>query len=60
MRIRLLANLPIERKHGATKGREFEVKRRCNKYPGGERLFFEGDEGEECAAFWREVEVVEA
>jgi len=57
MKIRLLVDLPIDGKHGANKGRVFEVIReerggRCQN-----KLFFIGDAGEECAALHREWEV---
>lgn len=56
-RIRLLEDLPIAAKHGAKKGREFDVievigplRRSMAKF------WFMGDAGEKCAAFGNEVE----
>ena len=61
LKIRLLENLPIEKKHGARKGRVFEVvrqkKRQGRHYPA--MYFFVGDAGEECGALEREVAFVE-
>ena len=50
MFLRLLRDLPIEEKHGATAGRVFE----CLRYDDRSRdrkAWFIGDAGEECAAY---------
>ena len=53
MRIRLKCDLPIEVKHGAMKGRVFKVAKRD-----GSGYWFDGDAGELCKAWRREVEVL--
>ncbi len=63
MKIRLLVDIPIEAKHGATKGRVFDVIRR-DRLPKAfklkrHRFWFMGDVGRECAAFGKEVEILE-
>lgn len=58
-RIRLLVNLPILPKHGAMKGRVFDVTRDSGPARRSEALFyFIGDAGEECAAYGSECEDV--
>ena len=57
MRIRLIRDLPIEKKHGAVRGKEYVVT--FAEKGRGARVFFEGDAGEQCAAFRGEYELVE-
>jgi len=51
-RIELKQDLPIESKHGATKGRVFEVVDDAGGF------WFVGDAGERCKAWAREVKVL--
>ena len=53
MKIKLKIDLPIQKQHGATKGRVFEVLENRDKYS------FFGDADEVCRAFPREVEIVD-
>ena len=56
MKIELTEDLPIDKKHGCVKGRQFEV---TGARPGRKRLYyFYGDTGERCGAFSRECKVV--
>lgn len=57
VRIRLTRSLPIEKRHGADKGRVFVLVRR-EAEGRRRRAFFVGDAGEECAAFSGEYELV--
>ncbi len=52
MKIRLEVDLPIEKIHGATKGRVFDVIRLD-----GNRAVFAGDAGFEVTALCREYEI---
>ncbi len=52
MKIKLKVDLPLEKRHGATKGRVFEVLMNRDRYT------FVGDSGEQCFAFSSEVEVI--
>ncbi len=54
MKIELLVDLPITKDAGATKGRVFEVTDQER-----EKMFFVGDNGDRCAAFAYEYEIVE-
>jgi hypothetical protein len=58
MKIRLTVNLPIEKKHGAIAGRVFEVVKTKGRTIRTQRVYFKGDAGDLCAAFWRECEEV--
>ena len=57
MKIRLTLDLPIDKKHGATAGRVFEVVRQ-DLMGRSRRVFFVGDVGRECAALTHEYEAV--
>lgn len=57
MRIRLTETLPLDPKHGAIEGAEFDVVRVGGKTG---RYFMVGHAGEEFAAFKQELEVVNA
>jgi len=54
MKIKLTTDLPINKKHGAKKGKVFEVTK-TNK----RKHYFTGDDGNECAAYYNECEEVE-
>jgi len=62
VRIKLLCDLPIQSKHGAQKGREFDVIRTENlkrgPNPSTRKYWFIGDTGEKCAAWGVEVEAI--
>ncbi|WP_156503647.1 hypothetical protein [Pseudoalteromonas gelatinilytica] len=57
LKIKLIVDLPIDAKHGAIKGAEFEVTsvsvRRQKLH------YFIGKTGEECGAFPREFEIIQ-
>ncbi len=59
-KIKLLIDLPIEKRHGAFKGKVFD---RIREKEGTElrdsKYWFIGDAGLQCAAFFRECEVIE-
>ena len=57
MKIKLLKDLPLEKKHGAFKDSVFEVIEKERRR--GSKVFFIGNAGEECATFSYEYEVVE-
>lgn len=60
MYMRLLRDLPIHPKHGATAGRVFPCIRHDNKGR-NKKAWFSGDVGEECAAYTRfECELYES
>jgi hypothetical protein len=56
VRIRLTQNLPVDSKHGATKGREFDA-----VLAGNPRVYWwiQGDDGERVGVFFHEAEVIE-
>ena len=56
MKIKLLVNLPIDKKHGAFKGKVFEVIGQKNFR--GRLYYFTGDDGSKCGAYGRECEIV--
>ena len=56
MKIKLVVDLPLDPKHGATAGREFEITREDDMQGG--KVFFLGDAGEMCAAFAREYKTI--
>jgi len=62
VRIKLLCNLPIQSKHGAVKGREFDIikteKKARGPFPSTRKYWFIGDAGEKCAAWGTEVEAI--
>jgi len=55
MKIKLTEDLPIDEKHGCTKGRIFEATH-IEQKGRDKRVYFVGDAGEECAAFSSEYE----
>lgn len=54
MKIRLLMDLPIDKKHGAVKGKFFELLR-IEGVGNQRKYFFIGVDGGECAAFRHEA-----
>ena len=59
MKMKLLIDLPINKKHGAKKGAIFEVVRDTMDAEDKLKLyFFIGLDGSECGAFPREVEII--
>jgi hypothetical protein len=64
VRIKLLCTLPIQSKHGAVEGREFDVikteKLVRGPNPSNKKYWFIGDVGEKCAAWGTEVEPIYA
>lgn len=60
MKIKLLIDLPLEKKHGANAGRVFELIRTTGpQRRSAAKFFFMGDAGEECAAFGSECEEID-
>ena len=57
MKIKLTTDLPIDKKHGASKGVVFNVIE--VDYARGPKYWFYGITGEKCAAFKHEVEVID-
>ncbi|MCP4650420.1 MAG: hypothetical protein GY853_10125 [PVC group bacterium] len=59
-KIRLLTNLPIDQNEGATKGRVFDVIDKIyEEGRGGKKLvYFIGDTGAKCGAYYSEFEYV--
>lgn len=62
VRIKLLYTLPIQSKHGAVEGREFNVIKTENlergPNPSTHKYWFMGDAGEKCAAWGHEVQAI--
>ena len=59
--IKLLVNLPLEPKHGATAGRVFDLLRTTGPQRRSQALFwFMSDAGDECAAFGSDCEEIDA
>jgi hypothetical protein len=59
MKIKLLVDLPLEAKHGATKGKIFKLIRSNGLVRHSlVKFWFLGDAGEECAAFGNELEEI--
>jgi hypothetical protein len=50
MKVKLLIDLPIDKKHGAVKGKVFDLLR-IEGVGNRRKYFFIGGAGEECAAF---------
>tara|TARA_R110000737_G_scaffold307953_2_gene315919 strand:+ start:511 stop:708 length:198 start_codon:yes stop_codon:yes gene_type:complete len=57
MRIKLIVDLPIDKIHKCFKGEEFEVTD-SNRNTRGTLLYFIGGAGEECAAYKKEVKIL--
>ena len=59
MKIVLLRDLPVEKKHGATKGRVFDISRKEeNRVRGGVHYYFIGDAGEEVGVLIHEYDII--
>ncbi|WP_174170108.1 hypothetical protein [Pseudoalteromonas sp. JC28] len=58
MKIKLLVDLPIDEQHGAKKGKVFEVHKVSHDLS-RDLYYFYDHAGQECAAWAREVEVIE-
>ena len=60
MKIRLKYDLPVDPRHGMTKGRELEVVRTYkHRVRGDVKWTVRGDQGDEVGVFSREAEVVQ-
>lgn len=62
MKIKLLIDLPINKKHGAFKGKIFDcIKMDPHKYKNrdSEKYWFVGIDGTKCAAIPHEIEILE-
>jgi len=57
MKIKLLKDVPVEAKHGLTKGKIFDVIREDEGR--NARIWIMGKAGEECAVFKHEVKTIE-
>lgn len=60
VRIRLTQNLPVNSKHGATKGREFDAVRENAEGRSRVHWWIHGDDGDQVGVFFHEAEEVEA